>query len=85
MNEELFYWKLSIFQKETKDEVEALQKESEIPIEKILESLPKEIIEKPASIHSDSEEETSKVDLRHLSFLFIICTIIDCFTNSVLQ
>ncbi|KAL3857410.1 hypothetical protein ACJMK2_012085, partial [Sinanodonta woodiana] len=41
----------------TKEELEALQKESEIPIEDLLESLPQEILEKPANIASDAESE----------------------------
>ncbi|KAK3606446.1 hypothetical protein CHS0354_041388 [Potamilus streckersoni] len=39
----------------TKEELEALQKESEIPIEDLLDSLPPEILEKPANIASDAE------------------------------
>lgn len=37
---------------EQSEEVEMLQKESELPIEDILKRLPPEILEKPASIHS---------------------------------
>lgn len=48
-----------LLQGETQDEVAALQKESELPIDQLIESLPKEILEKPAPIHSDSEEEAS--------------------------
>lgn len=36
----------------------ALQKESELPIDQLIQSLPKEILEKPAPIHDgDSEDE----------------------------
>lgn len=46
-----------LFQSETRDEVAALQKESELPIEQLIENLPKEILEKPAPLHADSDEE----------------------------
>ncbi|XP_052268550.1 helicase domino-like isoform X1 [Dreissena polymorpha] len=42
------------------DEVAALQKESELPIEELIDSLPKEILEQPASIHSESEDEQNE-------------------------
>lgn len=45
-----------IDEEETKDEVEALQKESELPLDQLIESLPKEILEKPASL--DQLEDT---------------------------
>jgi len=71
-------------QTETKDEVAALQKESEMPIETLIDSLPKEILEKPASIHSESEDEDeddkpgnvsdSVYGLVHL--LMILCVIL---------
>ena len=44
------------FQTETKDEIAALQKESEVPLDELLESLPKEILEKPASLPSEKDE-----------------------------
>lgn len=64
-----------MFKMETQDEVAALQKESELPIEQLIENLPKEILEKPASIHSGSEEEvedlpkkvSDKLPCSHLS------------------
>ena len=45
-----------VFQTETKDEIAALQKESEVPLDELLESLPKEILEKPASLPSEKDE-----------------------------
>ena len=51
-----------LFQSETKDEIAALQKESEVPLDQLLESLPKEILEKPASIASE-KDDTDKVGI----------------------
>ena len=44
-------------------EIDELQKESELSIEELLKRLPKEVLEKPASVEpvaSDSEEEAKK-------------------------
>lgn len=64
---------MNSFQTETQDEVAALQKESELPIEELIENLPKEILEKPAPLHSDSEdgELASKVGNSLCNFLGI--------------
>ena len=51
-------------QSETKDEIAALQKESEVPLDQLLESLPKEILEKPAPISSE-KDETEKVSTQY--------------------
>ena len=53
-----------LFQSETKDEIAALQKESEVPLDQLLESLPKEILEKPASISSE-KDDTDKVGIQY--------------------
>lgn len=58
------YWFFPL-QSETKDEVAALQKESEVPLDELLESLPKEILEKPASLHSETDE-TDKVCMSNM-------------------
>ncbi len=56
------------YQASQQEEIDALQKESEMPIEDLLKNLPKEILEKPAKLDeslvegesSDSGEEESK-------------------------
>ncbi|WAR02083.1 DOM-like protein [Mya arenaria] len=53
-----------INEEDTMDEVAALQKESELPIESLIESLPKEILENPASIPSDSEHEEEQTTVK---------------------
>ncbi len=40
-----------------KEEIEKLQKESELPLEELLKALPKEVLEKPASIDGGSGSE----------------------------
>lgn len=39
-------------------EIDALQKESEMPLEELLKSLPAEVLEKPASLEEQKEEES---------------------------
>ena len=46
-------------------EIEELEKEGEIPIEELLKSLPKEVIEKPASLSSAEESEEESKTVKH--------------------
>ena len=48
----------------TMREIEALQKESELPIEELLGTLPSEILEKPASISTVVTEEEVEDEVR---------------------
>ena len=50
---ELFY-----IQASQKAEIDALQKESEMPIEELLKNLPPEILEKPASLDDKGNTES---------------------------
>ncbi|XP_064613460.1 helicase SRCAP-like isoform X3 [Liolophura sinensis] len=43
-------------EKSTLEEVEALQKESEVPIEELIKTIPHEVFSKPASLADESEE-----------------------------
>ena len=56
-------------------EIKALEKEGELPMEELLKSLPKEVLEKPSSLESeeedDEEEEVEKEsDLNSPKVLF---------------
>ena len=42
-------------------EIDALKRESEMPIEELLKSLPSEVLEKPASLEPSDEEKVIKV------------------------
>ncbi|XP_061196592.1 helicase domino-like [Saccostrea echinata] len=46
----------------TKAELDALQKESELPFEELLKTLPKEVLENPVPVHSDEADEEDKKD-----------------------
>lgn len=39
-------------------ELEELQKESELPLEELIKSLPQEVLEKPASIQDETDNQT---------------------------
>ena len=47
-----------LFQASQRAEIDALQKESEIPIEELLKNLPAEILEKPASLDERENGES---------------------------
>ena len=64
-------------QESTRDEIDALKRESELPLEELLKTLPKEVFEKPASLagsdtggSGDESEDNNSVWLslcnRHL-------------------
>ncbi|XP_062606790.1 helicase domino-like isoform X2 [Saccostrea cucullata] len=46
----------------TKAELDALQKESELPFEELLKTLPKEVLENPVPVPSDEADEEDKKD-----------------------
>ena len=61
----VFHASYFVYQSETKDEIAALQKESEVPLDQLLESLPKEILEKPAPISTETVKD-EKVGTLHM-------------------
>ena len=46
------------FQKTVQQEISDLQKEGEIPIEDLINSLPNEVLEQPASLDFDNEDDS---------------------------
>ena len=60
----------------TKKEIEALQMESELPLEDLLKSLPKEMLEKPSSdlpFDDDSSDDSASSLVRFVFMLDLEC------------
>lgn len=53
---------MAVFQKATQAEIDALQKEGEVPLEELLKSLPHEVLSETASLTQDTDDEVDEKD-----------------------